>query len=313
MELPFEADIQKHHTSYFSAPSTSLDNALFHGVHLVPYVRDWVLETTHGFLNESFANSLLWARVWIAGSGVSYQWEHSQEPGDLDVLLGINYVEFRHSNPQYTGASDMEIARTLNEDFQELHQEVSPRRFGEGLFDITFYVNPGVTAAENGINFINPYAAYDLTKDEWTVVPNTHPAPIHNRVWDDTTDVDRWRAEEIVKRYNSASASVLAAANDPHRRNALTALHASLDSAEALFEEIHSGRKAAFGPAGYGYNDFGNHRWQVGKSSGVVQSMRRLKDYYDDIRTEGSFETYGMELPNSDTLVRRAAMYRSAR
>ncbi len=314
MELPFEAGVQRHPTSYFAEPSTQLDPELFTGVHLKPDVRDWVLQTTHGFLSEHYANSLLWARVWIAGSGVSYQWSHTQEPGDLDVLLGINYVEFRHSNPQFSGASDMEIARMLNEVFHdELHPEVSPTYFGDGEFDVTFYVNPGVTSAENGINFINPYAAYDLTKDEWTVVPDTQPRPSHNRTWDMTTDSDHSRAMDIVKRYNASSAAVLSAPNDPQRRNSLTALHAALDAAEGLYDEIHSGRRAAFGPAGYGYNDFGNHRWQVGKATGVIQSMRRLKEYYDQIRAEGSFETYGMELPNSDTLVRRAGMYRSAR
>ncbi len=312
MNLPFGVSIQHQHTSYFSTPSSQLDDALFTGVHLKPYVRDWVLETTHSFLSEHFANSLLWARVWIAGSGVSYQWSHSGEPGDLDVLLGINYIEFRHSNPQFTHASDSEIARLLNELFHsELHPDVSPMRFGEGVFDVTFYVNAGVTAAENGINFINPYAAYDLTKDEWTVVPESQPRPVTRSAWREVTESDHLRGQTIVDRYNNASKAVIGASNDAHRRNAITALHASLDAAEGLYEEIHSGRKAAFGPLGYGYNDFGNHRWQVGKSNGVVQAMRRLKEYYDDIRTEGSFETYGVELPNSDTLVRRAGTYRT--
>lgn len=313
MELPFEVDIQRHHTSYFSAPSTQLDTELFNGVHLKADVRQWVLHTTHQFLSESFSNSVLWARVWIAGSGVSYQWSHGMEPGDLDVLLGLNYIEFRHSNPEYTHASDSDIARMLNESFHELHEEVSPMQFGEGVFDVTFYVNAGVTAAENGIMFINPYAAYDLTKDEWTVVPNPHPRPSHNRSWDEVTDWDHQRGVEIVSRYQNASQAVMGASNDAHRRNALAALHASLDAAEGLYEEIHSARRAAFGPSGYGYNDFGNHRWQVGKSTGVIQSMRRLKEYYDDIRADNAFETYGLELPNTDTLIRRAGTYRSAR
>jgi hypothetical protein len=236
------------------------------------------------------------------------------EPGDLDVLLGINYVEFRQSNPEYTGLSDSEIARMLNEMFHdELHPEVSPLSLGEAEFDVTFYVNAGVSAAENGINFVNPYSAYDLTKDEWTVVPQPHLAPPTNSQWDQVSESDNRRAREIVARYHQASAAVGSAANDAHRRNALTALHASLGAADGLFEEIHSGRRAAFGPAGYGYTDFGNYRWQAGKSTGVVQSMRRLKEYKDSIEEEGAFETYGLDLPNTDTLIRRAATYRSSR
>jgi hypothetical protein len=45
--------------------------------------------------------------------------------------------------------------------------------------------------------------------------------------------------------------------------------HAAL----SLFEEIHSGRREAFGEQGHGYGDWHNFRWQHAKQSGVVQAL----------------------------------------
>jgi hypothetical protein len=39
--------------------------------------------------------------VWLAGSAVSYQWSAAREPGDLDVLIGVDYIQFRKAHPEY--------------------------------------------------------------------------------------------------------------------------------------------------------------------------------------------------------------------
>jgi hypothetical protein len=70
------------------------------------------------FLNEKYRNPNLWAHVWIAGSGVSYQWSAARQPGDLDVLIGVNYIQFRRAHPEFKGLGDVEISRMLNEDFR---------------------------------------------------------------------------------------------------------------------------------------------------------------------------------------------------
>jgi len=69
----------------------------------------------------------------------------------------------------------------------------------------------------------------------------------------------------------------------------------------------------AFSRFGAGYNDFNNYRWQAGKASGVVQAMKRLKEYQDAVKESGDAQTYGLELPDERTLIRRAATYRSVR
>ena len=110
--------IQGTATSYFSAPETELDPKLFSEKTLKGWVRNGILQLLFGFLNEKYRNSNLWAHVWIAGSGVSYQWSAARQPGDLDVLIGVNYIQFRRAHPEFAGLGDVEISRMLNEDFR---------------------------------------------------------------------------------------------------------------------------------------------------------------------------------------------------
>ena len=93
--------VQGSATSYFSKPEESLDPKLFDGTHLKGWVRNGLLHLLFDFLREEYRHPDLWAHVWIAGSGVSYQWSAAREPGDLDVLIGIDYLQFRRANPEY--------------------------------------------------------------------------------------------------------------------------------------------------------------------------------------------------------------------
>ena len=106
---------------------------------------------------------------------------------------------------------------------------------------------------------------------------------------------------------------ITAAKSDVARINSERALHLAIEQGTALFEEIHGGRKVAFSPTGQGYLDYANYRWQAGKQTGVVQALRKLKDIATETRKEYSVATYGVELPSTETLIRRAATYRSGR
>lgn len=297
-------------TSYFSDPEPELDPSLFEGTHLKANVREWVLNTVLDFLAEKYTAPDDWARLWIAGSGISYQWSADRDPGDLDVMLGVDYVRFRQANPGFNGLSDMEVARQLNVDmFTDLYPEIDGVSFGRTNFEVTVYANMGVTADPDGILTIHPYAAYDLTSDEWAVVPERHPHVYAHPSWNVTVEADRQRGEAIVSHYSKALEQVHGARNDAHRTNAVGYLKSTLDAASGLYDEIHAGRKAAFNQYGHGYADFHNYRWQSGKASGVIQAMKRMKDYADGAAKATEVETYGMELPDSDTLIRRAGTY----
>jgi len=291
-------------TSYFSAPAPELDPKLFSGRQLRSWVRQGVNHTLRDFLNLKYRHSELWAHPWLAGSAVSYQWQAAREPGDLDCLIGVDYIQFRKANPEFKGLTDREISEQLNEEFRdELHGQTN----NWNGFELTFYVNPGAT----DIRTIKPYAAYDLKYDEWTVHPDPQQIPVVNPDWERVIDSDKESIKQISTRFNQAVQDLQQSHEGPNRRNAEARLTAAHQQAEALFAEIHGNRKIAFSTSGEGYQDFNNYRWQAGKREGVVQSLRKIREYMKSVQKDLNQSKYGVEFPDVSTLIRRAATYRA--
>jgi hypothetical protein len=291
-------DIEPGETSFFSVPQAGLDPRLFLREHLKSSVRDSVLSILFTYLSEQFHDPESWSTVWLAGSGVSRQWAAHRNPADLDCLIGIDYITFRKANQNYSGFSDQDIASTLNERFgNELNKQTDNFM---GSYELTFYVN-----VRADIRQIKPYAAYNLTTDDWTVTPATTP-PAHRAEWDTKAEYDKSMTQAIVGRYQKALNDVTSARHDVARINAEKALHLAIDQGAALFEEIHSGRKQAFSPTGQGYLDYANYRWQAGKQTGAVQALRKLKDIASEAKKEFDVKAYGVELPDASVLIRRA-------
>lgn len=284
-------------TSYFSSPSSELDPKLFQGMELESWVRTGVLSLLFDYLARHFSNPHQWTKAWLAGSGVSYQWEASREPGDLDCLVGIDYVNFRRYNTDYAGYSDAEVASMFNEGF---NAELMPKTRNWEGYELTFYVNP-----QTDIRDINPYAAYDLIGNFWTVTPEKNPQPPYSRAWEQRSIRDEETAKEMVSRYTSALEEVRRATNPAHRINAERKLQLAAEQAVTLYDDIHAGRKVAFSKIGSGYSDFNNYRWQAGKRSGIVQALRSIKELKDTSEKQSQLQTYGVELPDADTLIRR--------
>lgn len=291
-------------TSYFSAPEETLDPSLFDGVHLRPWVRNNILSVLNTHLASFYENPQKWAHAWLAGSGVSYQWSAQRVPADLDCLVGIDYITFRSENPSFRGMSDVEISDMINDEFRE-HLYPSTANW-QNKYELTFYVNPGAT----DITAINPYAAYDLNQDTWTVVPDRGRGPLFSRAWQEKADVDLELSKQIVSRYSTYLTALQGASNPAHRLNAESGMKLTLTHARDLYDEIHRGRKAAFSPAGAGYADFNNWRWQTAKQNGVISALKSLKEYGDYLKTQTDLHTYGIDLPSTDLLIRRAATYR---
>jgi hypothetical protein len=290
--------VEPAETSYFSAPGAGLDPRLFRSGKLIPAVRSSVLRILFDHLRLNYYNPEAYIHAWLAGSAVSYQWTAARKPADLDCLIGVNYLAFRQSNPEYKALSDQQIADMFNENFRkDVHEHTSNFL---NAYELTFYVN-----VRSDIRSIKPYAAYSLTQDDWTVQPEVKSAPV-NKAWEQRVVKDTSFTSEILERYTAALTAISSATTPNARRNAEAALKLAVEQGTALFEDIHQGRKTAFSPSGQGYSDIANYRWQAGKSSGTVQALKKLKD----INTKGrkSFEesTYGMELPSTDTLIRRA-------
>lgn len=289
--------LEPSETSYFSPSGAGLDPRLFRNNKLIPTIRSSILRILLDHLKANYANPEAYSHVWLAGSAVSYQWTAARTPADLDCLIGINYLGFRQNNPQYKSLSDKQIASMINEEFRDLHTHTGNFM---GAFELTFYVN-----VQSDIRTIKPYAAYSLTNDDWTVSPEIKAAPV-NKMWERKVETDVSLATEILSRYSKALNDIQAATTDTARRNAEAALKLAVDQGTALFEDIHSGRKYAFSPSGLGYSDIHNYRWQAGKAAGTIQALRKLKDIGKASKKEYEAKTYGMELPDANTLIRRA-------
>lgn len=286
-------------TSYFSTPSDDLDPRLFQGDQLRPWVRNGILRILFDHLAVRYNEPNKWVSAWLAGSGISYQWEAAREPGDLDCLVGIHFPEFRRYNREFVGLSDEEIASMFNEGF---NNDIMPQtREWEG-YELTYYVNP-----QTDIRDINPYAAYDLVSDTWTVRPDKHTGMQFSRSWEQQSQRDYENAVALIQRYGQALTDIRATGNPAYRINAERRLKEAIDQAVNFYEDIHAGRKIAFSRTGQGYADFNNYRWQAGKQSGVIQALRKIKEYKEAAQKETELDTYGVELPNARTLVRRAA------
>ena len=283
-------------TSYFSEPSKTLDPALFDTRHLKGWVRQGIMGLLDTLFGKEFRHHEIWSHPWLAGSGVSYQWQASRHPADLDCLVGVDFVQFRKANPEYAGLLDSEIAEMINEYFRSALQPETENWHG---FELTFYVNKH----SQDIREINPYAAYDLKYDEWTVPPDpTQTAPVKPE-WDVATEADTRTTQQISTRFTSALNDYQLAHGEAVRRNAEVRLFAAKTQAEALLEEIHGNRRQAFSLEGAGYYDYNNYRWQAGKRSGSLKVLRDIKDHPMG---------HDIEMPDTNTLIRRAATYRNS-
>lgn len=291
-------------SSYWRESEADLDPTIFSQGRIKPWVRNTILRLLFEYLEEQVSGVRHWATVWLAGSAVSFQWSSGMDwdRKDLDCLVGVDYVSFREANPGYRGLSDVEISDHLN---QGLYTSLGKRTRDWNGFELTFYVNPGAT----DITAINPYAAYNLTLDEWTVRPASRDLAAPPPAWALQAQRDHQSATKIAAAYSDAYSAVHNATNPAHRVNAERKLELAMSSAESLYDEIHRQRGVDFSSIGQGYAGPGNYRWQAGKKSGAVPTLRKLRDYAWDAREGLAHATYGIELPDTQTLIVRAALY----
>ena len=252
-------------------------------------------------MGRKYQQAQLWTHPYLAGSGVSYQWTAAREPKDLDCLIGINFVQFRKANTDYAGLSDKEIADQLNEQF---HDELQSTTENWNGYELTFYA-----LTNEDIRTIKPYAAYDLKYGEWIVTPDPNQAPPSNPEWDNVVSNDSTTAASIESKFTTSMQDIKYSRNDAIRRNAENNLTMAAAQGNALYNEIHTNRSIAFSNEGEGYADFHNYRWQAGKRSGAIQSLRKVREHM--MNTLQTNNPYGVELPDASTLIRRAAVYRN--
>ncbi|MFK0015819.1 hypothetical protein [Streptomyces sp. NPDC091027] len=299
-------------SGYFSNPADHLDPNLFDGDHVIPSVRRWILDTLYQFWDTRYVGTASWSEVWLAGSGISYQWDADRGNGDLDVLIGIDFAAFGWHNHDYSGMTSQEIADLFDEELKaELWPETATTRIGDRVYEVTYYVN----ANSRDIRNINPYAAYSLTNDEWTVRPPELPAnprDLYSQEYRDAAARDAAEAQRLTHAYNSLTEQLhLTPCGTGHWVTTAAQLSTIVAQAADLFDDIHLGRRAAFAPGGSGYGDYANYRWQAGKDSGAVQMLRSIKDV--EVTTHNQVETdiHGHPIGDAQFALRNAALWRT--
>jgi hypothetical protein len=304
------AGLPEGHSSYFEQPHRTLDPSLFDGIHLRPEVRERLLVELEDGLSKHLDLTGIneWLHAWLAGSGITYHWEGGE--GDLDVLFGVDMLRFVHWNPNFTGVPESAVAQWADD---KLRKSVWPKtahtRFGQRTYEVTFYWNPGT---HNRIENIKPYAAYDLKTDTWAVEPPELPADpreLYPAEWYAAAGYDTGTAREIARRHGHLT-QVLAT-TDPSTatgRNAAAELGRVRLEARSLFDDIHHGRRAAFGEQGRGYSDWANFRWQHAKAAGVVPALRGIIEGATAASEAEETRLYGGPIDAADALVTREMM-----
>lgn len=295
-------------SGYFSAPEKTLDPNIFKGDRVPSRVRAAILQPLFDwFKAKGIEGAHRWLRVWLAGSGATYQWSADRGNGDLDILFKIEMDWFRQDNPHVGVYDDSHlIARELN---AQLHTELWPTtantQIGDRTYEVTYFFAPDLNDGEK------VYAAYDLMHDCWTVRPPelpSDPGGLYPRDWYRAGDRDVQRAQDISEAYSTAL-GVLARSTpgSPEWHDSGLALQFSLSNAATLFDDIHLGRVAAFSDQGAGYSDWHNFRWQYAKSKGVISQLKAIRDVGRAGHQAEETALYGAPIDSAELLVRRAA------
>ncbi|MDP9870402.1 MULTISPECIES: hypothetical protein [Streptosporangium] len=306
------------HSGYFASPDSDLDPSLFAGEHLKPEIRAHIIGEISRFWSGRYNSQSAWSRLWLAGSGISYQWSGDRGNGDLDVMVGITAAVFRQHNPGYGAYTDAELADHINGELKTaLWPATASTTFASKTFELTFFWNPACSADLGGVRNINPYAAYDLTAGAWTIRPPQLPAnprSLYPREWWQQIDRQADVAREILARFNNAHARLAGALpGSPGETNASTELRLAAAQAAALFDDIHLGRKAAFGPGGSGYGDYANFRWQAFKANGVGPALAEAAAVARSAHKAAELGLYGQSIADHKTALREALSWTSAR
>jgi 2'-5' RNA ligase len=224
---------------YWGPNSGHNDQRLFEGEHLRPEIRKDILKRVGDFFDgHGYKNWPHWTKVYFAGSEAA-QWEPFN--GDFDILIGINWPHFRKDNRGYAKKNDLQVTTEMTDGLWK-STNVDDYYFtldsGKkvGPFDRTFFVNPIAW----DISKLHPYAAYDVSEDEWAVSPLKVPKD--------------WSAEKLPEGYWVYAESLVATikaigtlpAEERHRM------------ARNLWEELHTHRSDAFADGGHGLFDLSN-------------------------------------------------------
>lgn len=299
--------------SYFSAPQDTLDPNLFEGDVLRPAVRDYLIARPFEALSGmGLRHPHRWLHVFLAGSGITYQWAGNT---DLDVMLGVDWPEFRECNEGFAHMGEADVAEGVNNTMRlEVWPQTSAVQFGDNIYQVTFYWAHDIGSH---IEKIHPYAAYDVEKLSWAAPPPklpVNPASLYSPEWFTAAQRDTDAATDLAQRYSGFRTEFDSQlAPSPLRHNAGAQLNLIAAQARAMFADIHQGRTEAFGEQGHGYSDWHNFRWQSAKSSGTIDALKQIVHMTHADEELQDQDLYGGKISGAHDALRRAELWKSGR
>ncbi|MFE0490148.1 GNAT family N-acetyltransferase [Streptomyces griseoaurantiacus] len=242
---PYEHEHDWLPRDHFFAPGEKgLDPRLFdENERMHPEVRQHILGLLDSFWAPKYGDSWQsWARVYLAGSEASHWYGNN----DLDVLIGINHEALNHHVDAFCGEPDKvvddkltdELRHGLNDDARMLP---GPDGKETGPWESTFFVNPD----SYDIRDIKPYAAYDITADEWAV----KPVEVPNDFGPEKLPESTWDVFEAIQKLIKAIRELPEGVRERE--------------GSALYDYLHADRHSAFGPDGTGLYDPANSVWKA--------------------------------------------------
>jgi GNAT superfamily N-acetyltransferase len=244
---------------FFAPGEKGLDPRLFdENERMHPIVRQHLLSLLNSFWAPKYGDSWQsWARVYLAGSEAS----HFYGNGDLDILIGIDHDALNHHVDTFVGEPPAavdekltdELRHGLNDDARMLP---GPDGKETGPWENTWYVNP----SSYDIRDIKPYAAYDITRDEWAVKPVEVPDDFSPEKLPEST----WDVFEALQKLIGAVRELPDGVRE--REGA------------ALYDYLHADRHSAFGPEGTGLYDPSNAVWKA-LDKAPDQPLQQLIDW----------------------------------
>lgn len=267
-------------SGYFSRPQLILDPNLFERTTLHSDVRERLLYLFYNHMDTMFHNARNWSMLWLAGSGISYQWSGDRGNGDLDVLFGLDYTKFVSDNPEYRHYERAAIAEAMDDMLKRrLWPKTAHTPFGNNVYEVTYYLNPGTEDFDESIKNIHPYAAYNLNENHWTVTP-MEPEEYGDETPPDyirQSESNKQTADQLVQRYyHLANQLQTVGLNGPTQVNIQASKRLVVQEIKNMFDTIHLGRKQAFSNQGSGYGDFYNYQWQAAKRDGIVRTFNEI-------------------------------------
>lgn len=276
--------MNKGASGFFSTPQSVLDPQLFEGRELRPNVRQKILDMFYKYMDSHYHGARDWSMLWLAGSGVSYQWAGDRGNGDLDVLFGIDFNKFVSANPDFHHYDRETIAQSLDAHIKkELWPSTSKIRFSNGdvrSYEVTYYLNPLTEMYDDSIKLIHPYAAFNVTEDHWTVDPVKlphDPSQLYPTEYAEAADANLREAIVLEARYRHlVSQRASTAPSSPVQHNIDASMRVLLQQVRNMYDNIHLGRRHAFSQSGGGYGDYYNYQWQRAKRDGIISTFNEI-------------------------------------